>query len=158
MGQHADCEELTPAASLRLCTALGRLAAPGGIRLFPRGAGGPDTGTNRRMMDVLERRLSGLAPQCCAPELAAIDEYYLTRLCCEETQRRLVVRMAELQIGLRENSKQYLPVMVRLEEAVRRELSDLFRFTLPRTVRNYLEQLKVLGLKETSPWVLGDFS
>lgn len=151
---HRDCQALHVAASLRLATALGRVSAT--LRLRPRGVGGPSTSTNMRVMDVLQKRIAERVGECEAQHLARLDSYYLTRLCDDEVQRSVVTRMAELQIGFRAATQQYLPLMVHMQDAIQRELSDTFKFTLPRQVRDYLTELKTQGLRETAPWALGD--
>jgi len=153
---HRDCEALTPSIALRIGTGFGRISAV--LQLRPRGVGGPHTSTNMKLMDVLQRRLQECLDGCSAEDLAQLDGYYLTRLCSEETRRVIVTRMAVLKIGYRETTKQYLPLMVRLEQLIRQELSQTFRLSLVREAREYLDQLKNHGLSQSAPWMVGDFS
>lgn len=151
---HSDCRVLTGDLSLRVASALGRLAAR--LRLRPRGVGGPQTGTNGRFMDILERRIVDRVDECSTSALAHIDHFYLVKLCGEETRRILIQRMAELQIGLREASKQCLGAMVGVEEMTRLECGDKFRMLLPRPVRQYLSQIEELGLRRAGQLAEGN--
>lgn len=154
---HKDCQELTSLSALRVAIALGRVSTSS-LRLRPKGIGGASTSTNSKVLDILQKRLlSGLNEL--APEaLARMDDYYVTRLCDDALRRAIVFRMAELQLGLKEETKQHLSTVLRLQETLRRELTDAFVFTLPRPAKLYFEQLRTLNLKDTAPWSLGDFS
>jgi len=150
---HRDCQALQPRIALRVASALGRLAQS--LRLRPQGVGGPSTSTNSKFVDILQRRLADRAADCAVEDLACLDGYYLTRLCGEKTRQALVIRMAELQIGLREASKQYLPFMLRLAQTIKQELSDAFRWSVPPKARDYLTQLQEMALGQAAPWTRG---
>jgi len=154
----SDRQTLQPACALRFASALGRAAAPGGPRLRPKGLGGSSTMVNLKCMEVLQDRIVRGLNLCCAEDLACLDDYYVTRLCDEEAARAIVVRVAELEIGLRSATRGHLSRMVRLAQAISRELPESFRWSLPRQARDYYENLRVLGLKETAPWVLDPVS
>merc|ERR1719401_379640 len=151
---HRDCQALGPSVAIRLASALGRVAAPGGIRLRPRGVGRPSTSVNLKCMDALQERILRSLDSCRAEDLARLDEYYVTRLCSQDATRAIIVRMANAEIGFREATKQHQPLMVQLAASVLRELPEGFRWGLPRIARDYLEELRVLGLKDTAPWAL----
>lgn len=142
---HRDCQALSPSMTLRLGTALGRVAAATHLR--PQGVGGTSTGTNRKLLEVVERRLAEGLEACRPADLARLDEYYLTRLCCDQVRRAAVARMAELQLGLRAATSEYLPLMVRLNDALQRELGDGFAWSVPKSVRDYLAHLRQVGLQ-----------
>merc|ERR1712048_1153127 len=110
-----------------------------------------------RVMEVLQQRIASHIGECSGEDLACLDDYYVTRLCGDTEKRVILMRMADLEIGFQEATKQYLPLMVRLQESFQREVPDAFRWSLPRNVRDYLERLKLLGLKDSAPWTLGDF-
>lgn len=152
---HRDCQAVSAVVALRLATALGRLATSS-LRLRPRGIGGPGASTNAKVMEVLQQRIYGGLNDCSEEDLARLDSYYIARLSGEAERHAIVSRMAELDIGFRERTKQYLPLMVRLQESLHRELPDCFRWSLSRGARNWLERLKLQGLKESAPWSLGD--
>eukprot|EP00747_Dinoflagellata_sp_TGD_P072952 gnl/TRDRNA2_/TRDRNA2_157692_c0_seq1.p1 gnl/TRDRNA2_/TRDRNA2_157692_c0~~gnl/TRDRNA2_/TRDRNA2_157692_c0_seq1.p1 ORF type:complete len:744 (-),score=123.91 gnl/TRDRNA2_/TRDRNA2_157692_c0_seq1:76-2250(-) len=151
---HRDCQALTPSRALRLASALGRLAST--LRLRPKGNGGPGTSTSRKMMEILQKRIVERLSECEVEGLARLDEYYLTRLCEDDAARLIIERMAQLEIGFRGASKQYLPLMIRLEAAIQRELSNPFRWNLPRLARDYLARLKDQGLRKTAPGTVSD--
>lgn len=152
---HRDCQAMSPVIALRLATALGRLATSV-LRLRPRGVGGPGASTNAKVMEALQQRISGGLHDCSEEDLARLDSYYIARLCGEVERRAIISRMAELDIGFRDRTKQYLPLMVRLQEALQRELPDCFRWSLPRGARDWLERLKLRGLQESAPWLLAE--
>jgi len=156
LAQHRqDCQAISSSMACRLSSSLGRLAAI--QRLRPRGVGGPSTSTNQRVMDLLQARicehLDELTPHC----LAQLDDYYITRICGDTERRRILTRIAELQVGLIEPIEGCRPQAIRLQESVQRELPDAFRWSLPRHVRDYLSQLKAIGLRESAPWTVGDW-
>jgi len=152
---HRDCQILSASISLRLASALGRLATT--LRLRPKGVGGASTFTNCKLMEALERRIAARLEECVPGELAGLDEYYLTRLCGETERRAIVERMADLELGFRGPTVQCLPMMATLQESIQRELGEGFAWSMPRHVRDYLERLKTHRLKEKTPWVLGQF-
>jgi len=152
---HRDCRALTAAAALRLATALGRVAASA-LRLRPKGVGGPGASTNAKVLEATQQRIAGGLADCNDEDLARLDGYYLARFCGEAERHAIVSRMAELEIGFRERTKQYLPLMVRLQESFQRELPDCFRWSLPRGARDWLERLKLEGLRESAPWSVGE--
>lgn len=154
---HRDCQALSPAVALRLATALGRLAVCS-LRLRPRGVGGPSASTNARVMEVLQRRIAERLKDCGEEDLARLDSHYIARLCGDAERHAIVSRFSELDIGFRERTKQYLPLAVRLQETIQRELPDSFRWSLPRKAREYLERLRVQGIRVTAPWSLGETS
>jgi len=145
-----------PLAALHLASALGRLASPEGqLRLRPRGTGGQNAVTNQRVMDILSQRITENLDLIEGKDLASIDEYYLTRLIEEADQKVLIERMAELDLGLAEETKDYLPEVLILNESIHREISEPLRWSMPRYVRQYLERVKMLRLEKNTPWVLG---
>jgi len=155
---HRDCQALRSDVALRLATALGRLAGPGGLRLRPKGVGGPQTTTSCKLMDVLQQRIVGGLDTCSVEALARLDEYYVSRLCDQPVAVAVVVRMAQLDMGFKAATRHHLSLAVRLEEAVRRELPQAFIWSLPRPARDYLERLKLARLRKDAPWTLGEAS
>lgn len=153
---HRDCQALAPAIAVRIATALGRLAAPDGLRLRPKGVGGPSTAVNMKFMEALQKRVVDGLESCGAEDLARLDDYYLTRLCSDPAAHAILTRMGELEIGLHDVTKDHLPMMIKMQESVQRELPDTFRWSLARPVRDYLEQLRLLGLRASAPWAVGD--
>jgi len=150
---HRDCRALSPSMSLRLASVLGHLAS-GPRRLRPQGVGGPSTATSKRVMELLQRRIVEQLRDCRAEELARLDGYYLARLCSDTERRAILTEMAALDLGFNAATQQALPLLVQLQEVMQRELPDTFRWSLPRQTRNYLERLKVEGLKDSAPWRL----
>jgi hypothetical protein len=149
-----DIQALSPNVSMEIGSLLGQLAS-GSLRLRPRGLGGPSAVTNRRVMDIIEKRIVEGINSFKAEELARIDSYFLTRICGEDVQKVIVTKIAELQLGLTADTQQYLPLVLNLQESIHRELSDPFRWALPRHVRMYLEHLRRVGLESEAPWALG---
>lgn len=145
---HRDCRALSPAITLRLASSLGRVGA---LRLRPGGAGGLNTIPNIKVMEELMKRVLDYIEEFKAEDLACLDVYFVTRLCGELESRAIVVRMAQLEIGLRDATKQYLPLMTRMQENLMRERGTAFSWSLPRFARQYLEQLKTLNLADP-PW------
>lgn len=150
---HRDCRALSPSMSLRLASVLGQLAS-GPLRLRPQGVGGPSTATNKRVMEVLQRRIVEQLQDCRAEDLARLDSYYIARLCGDLEKQAILVEMAALDLGFNSATQQTLPLLVQLQEVIQRELPDTFRWSLPRQTREYLERLKVEGLKDSAPWRL----
>jgi len=150
---HRDCRALSPSVSLRLASVLGQLAS-GPLRFRPQGVGGPSTATNKRVMEVLQRRVVEQLQDCRAEDLARLDSYYIARLCGDAERRAILVEMAALDLGFNSATRQTLPLLVQLQEVTQRELPDTFRWSLPRQTREYLERLKVEGLKDSAPWRL----
>lgn len=157
MGLHRR-DRMVPSASeaLRLANALGLAASPDcGLRVRPKGTGGPAAATNRRVMEVVQQRVAAHVTEFSAEELASIHEYYLTRLMDEQGQRAVLTRMGEMELGFREDTTQYLQVVLDLSESIHREIPEPFRWSLPRPVRQYLEKLKTLRLERNMPWTRG---
>lgn len=157
MGLHRrDRKAPTASEALRLANALGLAASPDcGLRLRPKGTGGPTAAINRRVMEVLQERVAAHASEFSAEELASIHEYYLTRLMDERGQKAILTRMGEMELGLREDTKQCLPLVLDLSESIHREIPEPVRWSLSRTVRQYLEKLKTLRLERNMPWTCG---
>ncbi|CAK0863398.1 unnamed protein product [Prorocentrum cordatum] len=151
---HCDCQALSLPVVLRLASAVGRAAASR-LRLRPRGNGGPGTSTNMRVMEIIQQRIASKIDECGAEDIARLDDHFLARLCGEAERRAILVRAADLNAGFCGDSKRYLPDLVRLQQSVRRECPEGFLWSLPRHVRDYLEQLRLLGLQETAPWAAG---
>jgi len=150
---HRDCRALSPSVSCRLASVLGQLAS-GPLRLRPQGVGGPSTATNRRVMEVLQRRIVEQLQGCRAEDLARLDSYYIARLCGDAEKRAILVEMAALDLGFSPATQHTLPLLVQLQEVIQREVPDSFRWSLPRQTREYLERLKVEGLRDSAPWRL----
>lgn len=150
---HRDCRALSPSLSLRLASVLGQLASHP-VRLRPQGVGGPSTATNKRFMEVLQRRVVEQLRDCRAEDLARLNSYYIARLCGDIEKRAILDEMAALDLGFNSASRQTLPLLVQLQEVIQRELPDSFRWWLPRPTREYLERLKVEGLQDSAPWRL----
>lgn len=144
---HQDCRALSPRVALGLASALGRVATCS-IRLRPRGVGGPGASTNARVMEILQQRISAQLCETTEGDLAGLNDYYITRLCDDAPRRAILIRMSELNLGFRESTKQFLPLMVKMQQSVQRELPEAFRWSLPRPTRVYLDELKHQGLRD----------
>jgi len=153
---HRDCQALSATVALRLASALGRVSAI--LQLRPRGVGGASTCTNMKVMGVVQQRIVEGIGDCDAETLARLDDYFVTRLCGTVERRTIVERMAVLEIGLRAATVHHLPLMVRLQESIQREIGESFAWSLSKQARSYLDTLKHMGLKSTAPWVQGDFA
>lgn len=153
---HRDCQVLGASECFQLAKSLGRIARIPGLRLRPQGLGGPQTSTNRKLLSILEERLSKYVPQCSVEQFLQLDAYYVSRICDYPFSRIVVTWMACLHFGMRESTQQHVRWATEFEETMRRELPESFRWSLNRGVRDYLERLRLLRLKKDAPWTLGE--
>lgn len=149
---HTDCQCLTMPRATRLASALSRLAQI--LRLRPKGTGGQSTATNLRVMEALQKRLAERAAQADAEQIACLDGYFLVRLCSPEARKSILIRFAELEVGFRSQSTQYLPLALEMQDFLQRELGDAYRFLLPATARSYFERLQDTAAGKRAPWSL----
>eukprot|EP00931_Biecheleriopsis_adriatica_P114809 TRINITY_DN90704_c0_g1_i1.p1 TRINITY_DN90704_c0_g1~~TRINITY_DN90704_c0_g1_i1.p1 ORF type:complete len:658 (-),score=142.77 TRINITY_DN90704_c0_g1_i1:16-1989(-) len=158
LGRHR-CDRKTPSGqqALRMASALSCVASPESkLRLRLNGLpGSPSAVTNRRVMGILRQRITESIRTLSAEELSFISGFYLTRLCEEDDRKAIIIRMADLQVGLHEESQQCISRMLALQEVIQQELPNPLRWALPRHARQYLEQLKTLRLEGKLPWTLG---
>merc|ERR1719482_1650601 len=98
MRHHRDCQVLTGDRALRIASAIGRAAMA--LRLRPRGLPGPQSATNVRFMDALERRIVERIDESSLESLGRLDQFYFLKLCSEDTRRIVITRMAEVNLGL----------------------------------------------------------
>jgi hypothetical protein len=139
---HRDCKALSGYLALRFASALGRVSVK--TRLRPRGVVGSTFQTNAKLLEVLEKRIAEDLDRCDASVLAQVDDYYLTRLCCDSSRRAILERMATLQLGLNSSTNNCLPLLLRLQASVQQELGETYVWKLTREARAYLARLRDL--------------
>jgi len=146
--EHKDPQSLRPELVLRMATALGRLASKGLVEL--EGEAPAALSTNQRAIKRLHAKVRDSAAYCSAAIVANLSGYYVTRLCNDDTRVALVCRMAELEVGLTEETKHRLPHILKLQEGIELRCTSGFKWSVPYSVRKYWEALRQLRLEHTS--------
>jgi len=148
----------TPSCIVRIVNAIGRMHQNGGeisareydvqtaetrqrCELNPRsGATEPNMQANKSFLELFHARILETLPDFLDDEFGWLNEAYVVHFLDSDKKRRLLYRAAQLQIGLRDENREHLEVMQRVESAVRQH-SPIFMAQLPIFTKDFCEKV-----------------
>jgi hypothetical protein len=95
---------------------------------------------HKSFLELFHGRILETLPDFLDDEFGLLNEVYVVNFLDSDEKRRLFYRAAQLQIGLRDENREHLEVMQRVESAVRQQ-SPIFMAQLPVFTKDFCEKV-----------------